>query len=115
MTTAQHRAKERPVANATPLDEAKDLQKMLVDYAKQETIDPFKTLGGYLAWGIAGALAMFLGLFFFGLGTLRLLQAEFDGNSWLSLLPYLAAIVLLIAAIAGLVLAFNRAKNRVLS
>ena len=90
---------------------------MLVDYAKQETVEPLKTLGGYLAWGIAGALMMFLGLFFFGIGTLRLLQSEasLDGNSWLSLVSYLVAILVMLAAIAGLVVAFTRAKNRVLS
>ncbi len=90
---------------------------MLVDYAKQETVEPLKTLGGYLAWGIAGALMMFLGLFFFGIGTLRLLQseAELDGNSWLSLVSYLVAILVMLAAIAGLVVAFTKAKNRVLS
>ena len=90
---------------------------MLVDYAKQETVEPLKTLGGYLAWGIAGALMMFLGLFFFGIGTLRLLQSEasLDGNSWLSLLSYLGAIVAMLAAIAALFVAFTKAKNRVLS
>lgn len=90
---------------------------MLVDYAKQETVEPLKTLGGYLAWGIAGALMMFLGLFFFGIGTLRLLQSEasLDGNSWLSLVSYLVAILVMLAAIAGLVVAFTKAKNRVLS
>ncbi len=105
------------MANQNPIDEAKDLQKMLVDYAKQETVEPLKTLGGYLAWGIAGALMMFLGLFFFGIGTLRLLQSEasLDGNSWLSLLSYLGAIVAMLAAIAALFVAFTKAKNRVLS
>lgn len=90
---------------------------MLVDYAKQETVEPLKTLGGYLAWGIAGALMMFLGLFFFGIGTLRLLQSEasLDGNSWLSLVSYLIAILVMLAAIAGLVVAFTKAKDRVLS
>ena len=90
---------------------------MLVDYAKQETVEPLKTLGGYLSWGVAGALMVFVGVFFLGLGTLRLLQTEagLDGNSWQSLVPYLGAMVVLVAAIVVLVIAFLRAKNRVLS
>ncbi|MEZ5343220.1 MAG: hypothetical protein R2706_17805 [Acidimicrobiales bacterium] len=105
------------MATQNPLDGARDLQKMLVDYAKQETVEPLKTLGGYLVWGIAGAIMMFLGLFFFGIGTLRLLQTEasLDGNSWMSLLAYLGAIAVLIGAMVSLFLAFLRAKNRALS
>lgn len=56
-------------------------------YARQETIGPLKGAGRWLAFGIAGALALGFGLSMLLLGLLRLLQNEapgvFDGNwSW---------------------------------
>lgn len=104
------------MANANPLDEAKELQEMLVTYAKQETVEPLKTLGRYLGLGLAGSVFMFLGMFFVGLGTLRFLQTEvdsFSGGSWGSLAPYGITLVLLGLMVALLVLAFNRAKEAV--
>ena len=64
------------MAKANPIDEAKELQQMLVTYAKQETVEPLKTLGGYLGLGLAGAVCMFLGIMFTGFGTLRFFQTE---------------------------------------
>ncbi len=104
------------MANANPLDEAKELQQMLVTYAKQETVEPLKTLGRYLGLGIAGAIFMFLGMMFVGLGTLRFLQTEIDsfsGGSWASLAPYGITLLVLGLMVAVLVLALNRAKEAV--
>lgn len=111
------RDKEATVATPNPLDGAKDLQKMLVDYAKQETVEPIKTLGGYLKWGLAGSISMFFALFFLSLGTLRLLQSEFGfvGNSYKSFFAYLIALGVMVVAMVLLFLAFLRAKKRVLS
>jgi hypothetical protein len=33
-----------------------DVVKLILAYARQETIDPLKTLGRYVLWGIIGAL-----------------------------------------------------------
>ena len=44
------------VAKPNPFAEAQDLKTLLVDYAKQETVEPLKSLGNYLKWGISGAL-----------------------------------------------------------
>ena len=63
------------VANQTPIEGAQEMQQMLVNYAKQETLEPLKQLGRYLGLGLAGSLFMFLGVFFVGLATLRLLQS----------------------------------------
>ena len=67
-----------------------EIQKMLVDYAKQETVDPLKTLGRYLAFGVTGSIFVSLGLFFCGLGILRYMQTlkVFGGSSWASLGAY---------------------------
>ena len=104
------------MAKANPMDEAKELQQMLVTYAKQETVEPLKTLGGYLGKGIAGAIFMFLGIMFTGFGTLRFFQTRvdsFDGGGWGSLAPYGITIAVLAVMIALLVAAFLRAKKAV--
>lgn len=47
-------------------------------YAKQETLDPLKGAGRWLAYGAAAAFAMGLGLMIVLLGLLRLLQTELE-------------------------------------
>lgn len=105
------------MAKANPLEGAQEIQQMLVAYAKQETVEPLKSLGKYLAWGISGALMIFVGGIFVGLGVLRLVQSEtgdtFSGGSFMSVLPYvitLAALLIIIAFILGLM---NRARKRI--
>lgn len=58
----------------TQINELKDL---VVGYAKQETVDPLRTLGRYLGFGIAGSIAMGTGFALLLLALLRGLQ-EFD-------------------------------------
>jgi hypothetical protein len=108
--------KGEPVPN-NPLEGAQEMQQMLVTYAKQETLQPLKQLGRYLGLGIAGSLLMFLGVFFVGLATLRLLQSldTFGGAAWMSTLPYLASIGVLLLAIVLIYGSLSRAKKKVLS
>ena len=118
MDRAPSSARTLPVvANANPLDEAKDLQAMLVSYAKQETIEPLKELGKYLAFGLAGSLLVFLGVLFIGLSVLRALQSEtgtvFDGQSFASMGPYAASILVMGLLIALLLRAMSKAKKAV--
>lgn len=105
------------MARPSPVEGAQEVQRLLVDYAKQETIEPLKTLGRYLGLGIAGAILVFAGVFFLGLATLRLMQSfdAFEGGSWMSTLPYLIAIAVLLAAIGLIALSLNRARRKVLS
>ena len=56
----------------------KDLWQLVRDYAKQETIDPFKAIGRFLAFGMAGAVVLSLGVLFAVLAILRSLQTETD-------------------------------------
>lgn len=89
---------------------------MLVTYAKQETVEPLKTLGGYLGKGIAGAIFMFLGIMFTGFGTLRFFQTKvdsFSGGGWGSLAPYGITLAVLGLMIGLLVLSLLRAKKAV--
>jgi hypothetical protein len=78
-----------------------DLWQLCRDYAKQETIDPLKSIGRFIGWGIGGALLLGLGLCFGALAVVRLLQTEtgdaLDGH--LDFVPYLAAFVFTVVAV----------------
>ena len=79
-------------------------------YARQETIGPLKGAGRWLAFGIAGALALGFGLSMLLLGLLRLLQNEapgvFDGNwSWA---PYFITLLVCVAVIGAILVAMRR-------
>ncbi len=85
-----------------------DLKDLVVGYAKQETVDPLKTLGRYLGYGIAGSVAIGGGLILLLLALLRGLQelTVFNdpsptGDSIWSWTPYAitAAVGMLIAGL----------------
>ncbi|MDQ4096836.1 MAG: hypothetical protein M3144_03060 [Actinomycetota bacterium] len=66
---------------------ATDLWEMVVAYLKQETIEPIKGLGRFVAYGVAGAAVLSIGLVLLAVAGLRALQTEtgstFRGNwSW---------------------------------
>ena len=87
-----------------PQQTIRELRELVVAYAKQETVDPLKGLGRYVAFGVAGALLIGSGFVFLALGALRALQGDhrgphFTGNwSWA---PY-AIVVVGSLVIAGL-------------
>ena len=85
-----------PPQRKKPADHIAELKDLVVGYAKQETIDPLKTLKSYLLWGIGGAFFVGGGSFFILLGILRGMQSysPFAGNrgAW-SLLPYAATLI----------------------
>jgi hypothetical protein len=100
-------AESRPRSSArrpAPIPTAvAELWELVLAYLKQETTEPLKSLGRVIAFGIAGSLAIGIGVVFIAIGGLRLLQDEtdlFHGN-W-SFVPYLAMILLLFG-MAGLV------------
>lgn len=72
-----------------------DAVQLVIDYVKQETLDPLKGLGRFLGLGIVGSLTLCVGVVLLLVALLRLLQTEtagtFDGN--LSWLPYLIVAV----------------------
>lgn len=72
-----------------------ELWELLKSYAKQETVDPIKGLGRYLAFGLAGSLLLGTGVLLLLLAGLRWLQTETDTmftGSW-SWAPYLITLV----------------------
>ncbi|MGI9615582.1 MAG: hypothetical protein ACR2QO_21900 [Acidimicrobiales bacterium] len=103
------------MASPNPMDGAQEVQDLLVSYAKQETVEPLKTLGRYFGFGIAGSILVALGAFFVGLGVLRLTQSfsAFAGSSWASTLPYVIALVVLVLFLGLIYLALGRAKRKV--
>lgn len=92
----------RPAQKSAP-EVAQELWAMLRDYGRQQTIDPLKDLGRFVAFGAAGSVALGIGIVLLVVGLLRVLQTEtgdvFDGNwTWV---PYLITVVVL-AALAAL-------------
>jgi len=87
-----------------------DFFQLVLDYAKQETLGPVKSLGRFVAYGVAGSMAITLGAVLLLLAVLRALQTEtgstFTGN--LSWLPYLITVA---GAVAIMVLAAWRIKK----
>jgi hypothetical protein len=88
--------------------------RLVVDYVKQETLDPLKGLGRYVLFGVVGSVALAIGLVILAIALLRLLQGEtggtFDGNwSWA---PYLICTVVVLAAAAAAIFAVVRGGSR---
>ena len=69
-----------------------ELKTMVLGYARQETVDPLKTLGRYLGFGLAGSLSIGIGLSLLLLALLRGLQQveTLQDPTW-SWVPYLSA------------------------
>lgn len=77
------------------LSEVFEVKELIVAYAKQETIEPIKSLGRFLAFGMLGSFLLAVGSLLLVLAGLRALQTEtgtvFQGNfSWA---PYLIVFV----------------------
>jgi hypothetical protein len=75
--------------------ELRELIELIVTYAKQQTIDPLKQLGRWVAFGVAGAVMLGLGFLLVGLGLLRGIQSEAGkhlAGDW-SWAPYLIVVV----------------------
>lgn len=101
-----------PEASAKSVPEvASELFELTKSYARQETVDPLKGVGRYLAYGVLGAVSLGLGVILLLLSGLRALQTEtgstFRGN--LSWIPYLVVLVVGAALIA---LALSRISQK---
>lgn len=103
----------KPPGNKPPDNTVSELKELLVAYAKQETVDPLKSLGRYLGFGLAGSLLMSIASVFLVLAVLRVLQNEtgstFTGN--LSWIPYLLTLAVVAAFLAVIGLAIKRVKD----
>lgn len=109
--------------SASPAETISDLKTLLVDYAKQETIDPLRGIGRYLGFGLGGAVLVGTGVMLLSLAALRALQTETgdlfhrdrelgfvpDDLTWV---PYLIVLVLLAVVIAVLARLITRGGER---
>lgn len=89
---------------------AAELWDMVRAYAKQETIEPVKGLGRFLAFGIAGSLLLGTGTVLLTLAGLRALQTETNGylDDNLSFVPYL---IVLVGCAVIIALAMSKTKS----
>ncbi len=88
--------------------------RLVVDYVKQETLEPLKGLGRYVLFGVAGSVALSIGMAILAVAFLRVLQGEtgstFTGNwSWA---PYLICTVVVVIVAAIAVKAVSRGQVR---
>jgi hypothetical protein len=60
-------------------DELSELVKLVLAYAKQETLDPIFSQAKALGKGLAGAVLLAIGTVLLAIGFLRSLQVEFGG------------------------------------
>lgn len=88
---------------------------LVKEYARQETLGPIKGAGRWLAAGAAGAVLIGTGCVLLVLGALRMVQNEYGKSfrgSWVSLLPYLFALIVSVLVMA--VAAWRISKKKTL-
>jgi hypothetical protein len=92
---------------------ATELWDLVRAYAKQETIEPLKGIGRYVAFGVAGSLLLGIGVVLLVLAVLRALQGEtgevFDGN-W-TFAPYLLTLVICVAVVGAALSAVRKKRT----
>ncbi len=74
-----------------------DTVQMLKEYARQETLDPVKTAGKWIGFGVLGAVMIGFATGMLTLGIMRMAQTEWPdafGGRWMKLLPYLFGLLL---------------------
>lgn len=93
-----------------------EIKELALRYIKEETVQPLKDLGRFVAWGAAGSLFVGFGVMLFLLGSLRFLQEQFkvfDGSlSWLAYL-IVAVLAILVIAFTGWRIISGAAKRRI--
>ena len=94
--TAGSKKKTPAKKSVTPVGQIPETIQLVKDYVRQETLGPLKGAGRWIGLGVVGAILIGSGTAFLALGTLRLIQSEwastFQGR-WMSLLPYLSALL----------------------
>jgi H+/Cl- antiporter ClcA len=102
-----------PTPKSVP-ETASELWALTKDYARQETLDPFKDLLRYVGFGVGAAVVGGIGFVMLLLAVLRFLQTEtgerFAGNG--SIWPYVIVIVVAIVAVVIAYLLIKRKPKR---
>jgi hypothetical protein len=105
-----HSAEQKSIAQVLS-----ELWELLRDYAKQETVEPLKGLGRYLAYGVVSAVLLGVGIILLTLGILRLLQTQTSDHLTGSLtwVPYAISFVFLLLLIGLCVYAIKPKERKV--
>ena len=86
-----------------------DLIELVTSYAKQQTLEPIRGAGRWLAFGLLAMVSLVMGVVMISIGTLRLLQTEvFAGATTWSFVPYLIVIMMCAAITAYSISRINR-------
>jgi hypothetical protein len=103
-----------PKTEKSTADVIQDIWQLTKDYARQETVDPLKALGRFVAMGLAGVLLLGLGLMFLSLALLRGLQNETDGSldGNLSVVPYAATLLFTVVGAGLAARAIKRTRKK---
>lgn len=98
-------------AQSVDAPELGELVDLVVTYAKQQTIDPIRGAGRWLAYGLVAVFSMTLGVLMLAIGTLRLLQFEVfaDSTRW-SWVPYFIVMILCALVVAVTLRRINKAS-----
>ena len=92
-----------------------ELRELLVNYAKQETVEPLRSLKSYIVYGLAGSFLVGIGSILLLLSLLRGLQGldAFDGDSNWNIIPYVITVVALGLGLAmiGIIIKRTSAAN----
>lgn len=93
---------------------AAELWDLVRAYAKQETVEPVKGLGRFIAFGVAGSVLLGMGTVLLALAGLRALQTETDGalDNHLSFVPYVIVLVVCTLVIVWAVSRTAKKKDR---
>lgn len=105
--------KGTPITNGVEAPSFGELVELVTSYAKQQTLDPIRGAGRWLAYGLLAVVSLVLGVVLISVGALRLLQTEvFAGATTWSFVPYAIVIVLCAAVAAYSVSRINRDSLR---
>ena len=106
-------ARTNPTSRSLPAL-IEELWQLVVTYVKQETVEPVKGLGRFVAFGVAGSFCLGLGVVLLLIAGLRVLQTEtdttFTGN--LTWVPYLIVLVVALLIILLAVSRVGKAQKR---
>jgi hypothetical protein len=88
----------------TPQQTVRELQDLVLAYAKQETVEPLRGMARYVGFALAGAVLMGSGVSFLAIGALRAMQSNrgwaVNGNwSWV---PYVVVVLALGLTASGI-------------
>lgn len=90
-----------------------ELWELITTYVRQETLDPIRGIGRFVAFGLAGAVLIGTGAVLLAVGGLRVLQTETDtaltGN--LTWIPYVLVFLALLVGGGVSVAAIGRSRG----